>query len=48
LREIIGDFKEKVYLCSDDTLHPIATPAAMAQERLRLCTDILQQQSVEA
>lgn len=36
------------YLCSDDTLHPIATPAAVAQKHIRLCADLLQQQSVEA
>ena len=36
------------YLCSDDTLHPIATPAAVAQKHVRLCAYLLQQQSVEA
>ena len=36
------------YLCSDDALHPIVTSAAMAKEYFCLCTDILQQQPVEA
>ena len=36
------------YLCSDDTLHSIATPAAVAQKHVRLCAYLLQQQSVEA
>ena len=36
------------YLCSDDRVYPTATSAAMAEERLCLCTDILQQQPVEA
>ena len=36
------------YLCSDDTIHPIAPSAAMAEEPLCLCADLLQQQPVEA
>jgi len=53
LRKIIGGFREKAYLCSDfttwyDKLYPTAQAAAMAQERFRLCTDILQQQLAEA
>ena len=32
----------------NDRVHPTATSAAMAKERVCLCTDILQQQSVEA
>jgi hypothetical protein len=36
------------YLCSDDTLHSTAQAAAMAQKRIRLCANLLQQQSVEA
>jgi hypothetical protein len=44
---------ELQYLCSvqnikDDKLHPTVTSAAMAEEHLCLCTDILQQQPVEA
>ena len=30
------------------SLHPIATPAAVAQKHVRLCAHLLQQQSVEA
>ena len=43
-----GEFAEKMYLCSDDRVHQTVTSAAMAKECVCLCTDLLQQQSVEA